>query len=104
MGYETSPGHQGASLLFLRLIFACSLSSQTGLFHQSSSSYCLCHCSLFHSLPPSLHLSLHLFFPLLPAPRPQTAWLNTQANVSLFKETQVVDILAMGQDQNEELL
>lgn len=41
---------------------------------------------------------------LLPAPGPQTAWLNTQANVSLFKETQVVDMLAIGQDQNEELL
>lgn len=54
----------------------------------------------FTSISPSLLPS----FTLLPAPRPQTAWLNTQANVSLFKETQVVDMLAMGQDQNEELL
>lgn len=45
-----------------------------------------------------------LFGSLLPTPGPQTAWLNTQANVSLFKETQVVDMLAMGQDPNEELL
>lgn len=46
--------------------------------------------SLSPSPLPSLSLSL------LPAPGPQTAWLNTQANVSLFKETQVVDTLAMG--------
>lgn len=52
------------------------------------------------SLSPSPFLS----FSLLAAPGPQTAWLNTQANVSLFKETQVVDMLAIGQDQNEELL
>lgn len=85
------------------------------LFHQSSSLYCLCHCSPFQSLPSTLHLSLppslsvslsisRSTLPLLPAEGPQTAWLNTQANVSLFKETQVVDMLAMGQDQNEELL
>lgn len=49
-------------------------------------------------------LSLVLSRSLLPAPGPQTAWLNTQANVSLFKETQVVDMLAAGQDPNEELL
>lgn len=61
----------------------------------------------FTLCPLLLHLSLHLFFPRSLCslhPRPQTAWLNTQANVSLFKETQVVDMLAMGQDQNEELL
>ncbi len=52
----------GAAVLLLLLISlsVCSVSSQTGLFHQSSSLYCLCHCSLFHSLPSSLHLSLSL--------------------------------------------
>lgn len=58
------------------------------------------------SLSPSPLPSLSRCFSLLPAPGPQTAWLNTQANVSLFKETQVVDTLAMGQGKkkNEELL
>lgn len=72
MGYETSSGHQGASVLLLWLIFACSLSSQTGLFHQSSSFYWLCHCSLFHSLPSSftsISPSLLPSFTLLPAPK-----------------------------------
>lgn len=38
----------------------CAVSPQTGLFHQSSSLYCLCHCSPLCSLPSSLLLSLHL--------------------------------------------
>ncbi len=63
VGYETTSGRQGAAVLLLLLISlsVCSVSSQTGLFHQSSSLYCLCHCSLFHSLPSSLHLSLYLY-------------------------------------------
>lgn len=52
---------------------------------------------VYLSLSPSPLLPLSLAFSLLPVPGPQTAWLNTQANVSLFKETQVVDTLAMGQ-------
>lgn len=61
VGYETTQGRQGAAVLLLLLISlsVCPVSSQTGLFHQSSSLYCLCHCSLFHSLPSSLHLSLY---------------------------------------------
>lgn len=54
------------------LIFACSLSSQTRLFHQSSSFYWLCHRSLFHSLPSSftsISPSLLPSFTLLPAPK-----------------------------------
>lgn len=72
MGHETSSGHQGASVLLLWLSFACSLSSQTGLFHQSSSFYWLGHCSLFHSLPfafTSTSPSLLPPFTLLPAPK-----------------------------------
>lgn len=80
VGYETTPGRQGAAVLLLLLISlsVCSVSSQTGLFHQSSSLYCLCHCSLFHSLPCTLHLSLYLSLPLcsslfLPAPSARTS-------------------------------
>ena len=81
VGYETTWGRQGAAVLLLLLISlsVCSVSSQTGLFHQSSSLYCLCHCSLFHSLPSPftsifLSLSLSLLFSLsLSAPSARTS-------------------------------
>lgn len=110
VGYETTSGRHGASVLLLLLISVCLFCHLTNriissefkpllpLPLQSFSLFALLLTSIFLSLSPLRSFSV------LPAPGPQTAWLNTQANVSLFKETQVVDMLAMGQDQNEELL
>lgn len=108
VGYETTLGHQGASVLLLLLIPVCSVSSHNWIIssdftrllplpRQSISLVVLLFTSSLSTSP------LHSFA-LLPSPGPQRAWLNTQANVSLFKETQVVDTLAIFQDQNEELL
>lgn len=115
---KTTAGHQRAAVLSLLLISLSvwTVSSTNWIISsefkpllplplQSFSLSSLLFTSISVSLSVSFSLSISLLsFSLLPVPGPQTAWLNTQANVSLFKETQVVDVLAIGQDQNEELL
>lgn len=101
------------SSLCLSVLSACKLDYfirvQASIAFATAVFFTLCpplyiYLSISPCLSPYLSLSRLLSFSLLPAPGPQTAWLNTQANVSLFKETQVVDMLALGQDQNEQLL
>lgn len=77
----------GAAVLLLLLISpaACTVSSQTGLFHQSSSLYCLCHCSLFHSLPPSLHVSLYFSLSISPSLSPLLSAPSAKTSNSMVK-------------------
>lgn len=99
---------RGLLVLLMRLIFACSLSSQTGLFHQRSSFYWLCHCSLFHSLPTSftsVSASLLPSFTLLSAPKASNSMVKYPGQcVALQRDSGSRYMLALGQDQNEELL
>lgn len=87
VGYERASGRQGAAVRLLLLISlsVCTVSSQTGLFHQSSSLYCLCHCSLFHSLPSSLHLTLYLSLSVSLSLSPPLSAPSTKTSNSMVK-------------------
>lgn len=69
----------GVLLPLLLSLSVCTVISQTRLFHQSSCLYCLCHCSLFHSVSPFAHLSLYS------SPSPSLPALSIRTSNSMVK-------------------